>query len=180
MKQEAGSEFSEQLMFPRKYIGALMWHSGTSKSFALTFPVHLKRNCSFWCPDSTMVQLWQPNFFNDDQVELLPPNRHRVMWATLLGLEFDRSQMPNIREMQQKEAKMNIVSGIVVEVNGNVDLPSYFLCWFHSRHLTTCNHCICFRGQVELITSFPGADCASYVLFNWTILITMLLYNEIK
>ena len=128
MKQEAGSEFSEQLMFPRKYIGALMWHSGTSKSFALTFPVHLKRNCSFWCPDSTMVQLWQPNFFNDDQVELLPPNRHRVMWATLLGLEFDRSQMPNIREMQQKEAKMNIVSGIVVEVNGNVDLPSYFLC----------------------------------------------------
>lgn len=75
-----------------------------------------------------MVQLSQPNFFNDDQVELLPPNRHRVMWATLLGLEFDRSQMPNIREMQQKEAKMNIVSGIVVEVNGNVDLPSYFLC----------------------------------------------------
>lgn len=151
-------------MFPQNYIGALMWRSGTSKSFALTFPVHLKRNCSFWCPDSTMVQLSQPNFFNDDQVELLPPNRHRVMWATLLGLEFDRSQMPNIREMQQKEAKMNIVSGIVVEVNGNVDLPSYFLCamswsplssivWFHSRHLRTCNHCYVLEVKLNYIIS---------------------------
>ena len=46
-------------------------------------------------------------------MELLPPNRHRVMWAMLLGLEFDQSQMINTREMQQKEAKINTVSGIV-------------------------------------------------------------------